>query len=296
MGKKRKSLFERISIFSKGPGPAARGLFGRHTLADDGLRPTPPKQHGAFFEGTARLGSIGMLLGRTLTMIFTGKADKGATGRMAHRFTNGSLTFVIIAMSFVGMIMVYQSTMQLSRAVGDTSLVGASFLKLLVRVLGPTVIGLLVACRVGAGIAAEIGAMAVTDQLDAMRMCAADPVETLIVPRLRGGIIAGFTLTVIGCAASVLVGLLTALYGFGISVTTYWNLEIIATSDVVQGLVKSLLYGIAVPIVSGAFGLAARGGARGVGQATTDAVVGSSFAIVLLDSLVSLVAHVAAGP
>lgn len=285
-----------MSLFSRGASPAAGGLFGRHTLADDGLRPTPAKEHGAFFDGTARLGGVGLLLGRTMKMLFTGKTDRGESMKMAHRFTNGSLTFVVIAMAFVGMIMVYQSTMQLSRAVGDTSLVGASFLKLLVRVLGPTVIGLLIACRVGAGIAAEIGAMAVTEQLDAMRMCAADPIETLMVPRLRGGIVAGLTLTIVGCGASILAGLLTALYGFGISVTTYWNLEIIATSDVVQGLVKALLYGIAVPIVSGACGLAARGGARGVGQATTDAVVGSSFAIVLLDSLVSLMAHVAAGP
>jgi phospholipid/cholesterol/gamma-HCH transport system permease protein len=295
MSKKRKSLFSRISIFSKDAGPADGGLFGRHTLADDGLRPVSPRRHSAVFSGTARLGAIGILLRRTMRLLFTGRTDRGETMRMAHRFTNGSLTFVVIAMGFVGMIMIYQSTMQLSRAVGDTTLVGASFLKLLVRVLGPTVIGLLIACRVGAGIAAEIGAMAVTEQLDAMRMCAADPIETLMVPRLRGGIIAGLTLTVVGCAASILAGLLTASYGFGISAATYWNLDIVDNADVIQGITKALLYGIAVPIIAGACGLAARGGARGVGQATTDAVVGSSFAIVLLDSLVSLVAHVTVG-
>ena len=163
------------------------------------------------------------------------------------------------------------------------------------RVLGPTVIGLLIACRVGAGIAAEIGAMAVTEQLDAMRMCAAEPIEALMVPRLRGGIAAGLILTVIGSAAAILAGFLTGMIWFSISANAYWNLDMIATSDVVQGMVKALVYGIAVPVVSGACGLAARGGARGVGQATTDAVVGSSFAIIVLDSIISLLAHVASG-
>lgn len=271
-------------------------LFAKHTLADAGLAPTKEKPPFAPIDLLLRIGAIGLLLGQTTSQLLTAKVDRGESWRMAHRFTNGSLTFVIVAMSFVGMIMVYQSTEQLARAVGDTQLVGATFLKLLVRVLGPTVIGLLIACRVGAGIAAELGAMAVTDQLDAMRMCAADPVEVLMVPRLRGGIIASLVLAVTGSAASMLAGLLTGMILFAVAPHTYWNLSLIEVSDVVQGMVKALAYGIAVPIVSGAVGLAAHGGARGVGQATTEAVVGSSFAIVVLDSLISLVAHVLVGP
>jgi phospholipid/cholesterol/gamma-HCH transport system permease protein len=272
-----------------------KNLFRRHTLADAGLRPAVVVQPNPAVAGMARLGQVGILLGRTMSMIFTARTDKGESWKMAHRFTNGSLMFILISMSFVGMIMVYQSTEQMARSIGDTSLVGASFLKILVRVLGPTVIGLLIACRVGAGIAAEIGAMAVTEQLDAMRMCAAEPIEALMVSRVRGGIAAGLILTVIGSAASILAGLLTGMIWFSISPNSYWNLDMIATSDVVQGMIKALVYGIAVPIISGACGLAARGGARGVGQATTDAVVGSSFAIIVLDSIISLLAHVASG-
>jgi phospholipid/cholesterol/gamma-HCH transport system permease protein len=273
----------------------SRGNFGRHTLADDGLRPRRVDPPTGPLAVIAHLGAIAILLGRTSRLFFTAKTDRGESRRMAYRYTNGSLMFIAVAMGFVGMIMVYQSTQQLSRAVGDTNLVGASFLKLLVRVLGPTVMGLLLACRVGAGIAAEIGAMAVTDQLDAMRMCAADPIEVLMVPRLRGGMIAAFTLAVIGAGASILAGLATGAVCFSMSPVTYWNLSLIGTADVVQGVAKALTYGVAVPIVSGACGLAARGGARGVGQATTDAVVGSSFAIVALDSVISMVAHVATG-
>jgi len=277
-------------------GTRKKQLFAKHTLADAGLVPAQEKPPFMPAEVTSGVGAIGLLLGRTVSQLLTAKVDRGESWRMAHRFTNESVTFVVVAMAFVGMIMVYQSTEQLARAVGDTQLVGASFLKLLVRVLGPTVIGMLIACRVGAGIAAEIGAMAVTDQLDAMRMCAADPVEVLMVPRLRGGIVASLVLAVIGSAAAMLAGLLTGLILFGTSPGTYWNLSLIETSDVAQGLAKAFVYGVAVPIVSGAVGLAARGGARGVGQATTDAVVGSSFAIVVLDSVISLIAHVIAGP
>ena len=236
-----------------------------------------------------------MLLGRTGRLLFTARCDKGESWRVAYRFTNGSFWFVVIAMAFVGMIMVYQSTVQLDRAVGDTTLVGASFFKLLVRVLGPTVIGMLIACRVGAGIAAEIGAMSVTSQLDAMRMCAADPIETLMVPRLRGGIVAALTLTAIGCAAALYAGLLTGFAWFSMAPSTYLNFALVESTDIVQGVVKATCYGVAVPIVSGACGLSAHGGARGVGQATTDAVVGSSFVIVVLDSLISMISHLLAG-
>jgi phospholipid/cholesterol/gamma-HCH transport system permease protein len=137
--------------------------------------------------------------------------------------------------------------------------------------------------------------MAVTEQLDAMRMCSADPIEVLIVPRLRGAIVASFALVLIGSAVSATAGFLTGILMFSTGSATYWNFELIAFSDVVQGLVKAGAYGVAVPIVSGAFGLRARGGARGVGQATTDAVVGSSLAVVMLDSLISFVSHAMVG-
>lgn len=291
----RKSIFEILGDLRRSSSASLDPLFNRFTLADAGQKSLKKSDVNSLVLGIQKLGRTGVLLGRTMSLLFTARCDKGESWKMAHRFTNGSLLFVVVAMSFVGMIMVYQSTEQLARSVGDTTLVGASFIKLLVRVLGPTVIGLLVACRVGAGIAAEIGAMAVTDQLDAMRMCAAEPIESLMAPRLRGGIVASLSLVIIGSAASVFAGLGTGVVIFGMFPSTYFNFDLVASSDVAQGLVKALCYGIAVPIVSGACGLAAWGGARGVGQATTDAVVGSSFAIIVLDSVISLLAHAAGG-
>lgn len=270
-------------------------LFGRYTLADAGQKAAPLAKELGPFGFVYRLGAIVLLLSTTVRMLLTAKTDRGDTIRVTHRFTNGSAAFIIISMAFVGMIMVYQSTIQLTRSIGDTQLVGASFLKLLVRLVGPVVVGLLIACRIGAGIAAEIGAMAVTDQLDALRMCSAEPVEVLMVPRLRGGILASLVLVLIGGAAAAFAGGLCVEILFGMSPSVYWNLDLIGFPDLFQGVFKALLFGISVPIVSGVCGLAAAGGARGVGQATTDAVVGSSFAIIALDSLVSFVFHVLLG-
>ncbi|MCP4606464.1 MAG: ABC transporter permease [Proteobacteria bacterium] len=272
-----------------------RNLFGRHTLADAGYRATKPQPISGPASYVMQVGSIGMLFASTFRLFLTAKTDRGDTLRMIFRFTNKSAFFVVIAMSFVGMIMVYQSTEQLSRAIGDTHLVGAAFIKLLVCVLGPTVIGMLMACRVGAGIAAEIGAMAVTDQLDAMRMCAADPIEVLMVPRVRAGIVASLVLVVIGSGAAAFAGLVTGQVVYSVSPATYWNFNLVERTDIMEGILKAVIYGMVIPVISGAYGLAARGGARGVGQATTSAVVGSSFAIVMLDSLISLIFNVVVG-
>ncbi|MBN2341940.1 MAG: ABC transporter permease [Deltaproteobacteria bacterium] len=293
--KKPPGLMSRISGVFKKSSISVWPLFGRDTLADAGQGSRIGKPRGPLETLFLKVGQSGVLLGRTAKLLFSAQCDKGESWRVAYRFANGSFWFVAIAMAFVGMIMVYQSTVQLDRAVGDTTLVGASFFKLLVRVLGPTVIGMLLACRVGAGIAAEIGAMSVTSQLDAMRMCAAEPIETLMVPRLRGGIVASMSLVVIGCASSLFAGMVTGIVWFSMSHTTYLNFSLVAPSDLIQGVVKAFSYGVAVPIVSGACGLSAHGGARGVGQATTDAVVGSSFVIVVMDSLISMISHLLVG-
>jgi phospholipid/cholesterol/gamma-HCH transport system permease protein len=272
-----------------------KALFGRHTLADAGLGDGATRRPLWPLKTIAEIGAVAILFVRTFKLLVTAKTDKGDTIRLAYRYTNRSLIFVMVAMAFVGMIMVYQSTEQLSRAVGDTHLVGPAFLKLLIRVLGPTIVGMLIACRVGAGIAAELGAMSVTEQLDAMRLSAADPIEVLMVPRVRAGIVSSLTLVIIGAGASAAAGFATGWVMYGMSNAVFWNFNFVSFPDLVQGLVKAGVYGVVIPIVSGAFGFAAAGGARGVGQATTDAVVGASFAIVLFDSLISLIGYLVSG-
>ncbi len=106
-----------------------------------------------------------------------------------YEIGNRSLFFLSITMGFIGMILVYQAGLQAKRVVPDFTLLGATYLELLVRDFAASIGALMLATRVGAGIAAEIGSMVVTEQVDALRMCAADPIDYLIVPRFLASIV-----------------------------------------------------------------------------------------------------------
>ena len=114
---------------------------------------------------------------RTLYYIFKGKREKGAVFTQMYEMGNKSLGFMCVTMGFIGMILVYQSGLQAKRVVPEFSMLGATYFELLVRDFAASIGGLMLATRVGAGIAAEIGSMVVTEQVDALRMCAADPID-----------------------------------------------------------------------------------------------------------------------
>src|SRR5664279_4423305 len=114
---------------------------------------------------------------RTLYYVFRGKREKGATVRQMYEMGNKSVLFVTITMGFIGMILVYQSGLQTKRILPEFSQLGATYLELLTRDLAASITALMLATRVGAGIAAELGSMVVTEQVDALRMSAADPID-----------------------------------------------------------------------------------------------------------------------
>jgi phospholipid/cholesterol/gamma-HCH transport system permease protein len=190
-------------------------------------------------------------------------------------------------MGFIGMILVYQGGIQTRRVVPDLSELGATFLELLVRDLASSICALMLATRVGAGIAAEIGSMVVTEQVDALRMSAADPIAYLIRPRFIASIIMTLVLVMIAGTIAYVAGLWTAYVYFELPPSTFINFKLVDRGDLMLGIAKSLSYGAAIPVISGYFGLAAYGGSQGVGNATTRAVVGSSLAIIMLNFMLS---------
>ena len=227
---------------------------------------------------------------RTLYYSFRGKAEKGAVWRAAYNIGNRSLFFLTVVMGFVGMIMVFHSCVQINRITGDLHLVGATYLQLIVRDFAASTGSVMLATRVGAGIAAEIGSMMVTDQVDALRMCAAEPVDYLIVPRFKASIVMTTVLLVWAMAVMEVTGMLTAWGMFGVNPRIFWNTSIVDYRDVVTGLTKCVAFGAAIPVVSGYCGLTTFGGAEGVGWATTRAVVWSCFATIFLNFLISTAA------
>lgn len=236
------------------------------------------------FVGARELYSV---LVRTLYYVVRGRRERGAVVRQMFEVGNKSLFFVSITMGFIGMILVYQAGLQAKRVVPDFTMLGATYLELLVRDFAASIGALMLATRVGAGIAAEIGSMVVTEQVDALRMCAADPIDFLVVPRFIASMVMTTVLIVWAGAVAFLAGACTANVAFDVPLRTFFNTMLVDWGDMSTGLAKCVAYGAAIPIVSGYCGLSTFGGSEGVGWATTRAVVNSSLAIIILNALIS---------
>ena len=216
------------------------------------------------------------------------RRPRGAVVAQLHAIGNRSLLFVAVTLGFIGMVMIYQTCLQFQRAIGDLSQVGSQYLRLAVSDLGPTLTGMMLATRIGAGIAAEIGSMKVTEQVDALRMSGVLPIDYLLVPRFLASIVMTVVLTIVGTAIMYGAGGLTAYLSFGVNPRTFFDPVVVMPRHLVLGLLKATMYGAAIPIVAGFCGLRARGSSEGVGWATTAAVVGSSFAVLAIDFVLSV--------
>jgi phospholipid/cholesterol/gamma-HCH transport system permease protein len=224
---------------------------------------------------------------RTLYYVIRGKRERHVVVRQAFEMGNRSVLFLVVTMGFIGTILVYQGGLQLKRVVPDFTQLGANFLQLLVRDLAASIGALMLATRIGAGIAAELGSMVVTEQIDALRMSAADPIDFLVVPRFLAGLVMTGMLIVLGGAVAFAAGALTAHMAFEVPYQTFITARSVRLGDVVTGAAKCVAYGAAIPIVSSHCGLSTFGGSEGVGWATTRAVVNSSLAILILNFLIS---------
>lgn len=244
------------------------------------------------FDGIDGARDIYGVLVRTLHYVVRGRIDRDAVIRQMYEVGNRSVFLLTVVIGFIGMIFVLQAGLQMQRVIPDLSMLGASFMELLVRELAPTIVALMLATRVGAGIAAEIGSMVVTEQIDALRMCAADPVDYLVKPRFLACMIMTTVLTLWSGGVSVASGIITAEVIFQVTPRTFWNLSLVHASDVATGLTKCFAYGAAIPIVSSHCGLSTFGGSEGVGSATTRAVVQSSLAVIVLNFVISSAAFV----
>ncbi len=238
-------------------------------------------------DGVVTLRDLYRVFVLTLHYAVRGEPNRRAFFREMYEIGNRSLVFLSIVMGFIGMILVYQGGLQTQRVVPDLSLLGATFLQLLVRDLAASICALMLATRVGAGIAAEIGSMVVTEQVDALRMCATDPIDYLIRPRFLASLSIFGALVVIAAGVAFLAGMWTAYAFFGINPRTFANVSMVSVGDLTIGLTKCVAYGAAIPVISGYCGLTAFGGSEGVGSATTRAVVSSSLAVIMLNFVIS---------
>lgn len=201
-----------------------------------------------------------------------------------------SQSVVLITGAFTGMVLGAQTYFQFHKVKMDTATLAVVSVSMCSE-LGPVLTGLMVAGRVGAAFAAELGTMKVTEQIDALRTLATHPVDYLVVPRLLALHIALPLLTAESIAVGIGAGYLVGVYLLGIDPTYSWYnmLKYTNTSDVAIGLIKSFLFGGIVAMVGCYKGMNCGEGAEGVGRATTEAVVYSSITILISNFFLTLV-------
>jgi phospholipid/cholesterol/gamma-HCH transport system permease protein len=199
-----------------------------------------------------------------------------------------SLPVVGLTAIFTGMVLALQSYTGFSRFSAEGAVATVVVLSV-TRELGPVISGLMVAGRVGAAMAAEIGTMRVTDQIDALTTLSTDPLRYLVLPRLLAGIITMPMLVLVADIVGVFGGYLVGVYKLGFNPQAYLNgtWQRLETIDVVSGLVKAAVFGFIVALLGCYQGYYSRGGAEGVGRATTYAVVSASILILVVDYLIT---------
>ena len=230
------------------------------------------------------LGAFVRVVLGTLRAASRGRFPLRETARQFEAIGVRSTVIVAITAIFTGMVLALQAAFALTRF-GAKPYVGSLVGLSIVRELGPVLTALMVGGRVGAGIAAEIGSMQVTEQVDAIRAMGADPLQKLVLPRVVAATLALPLLTGIANALGILGGLLIADLQFSISPHLYMQ-TIVATvsvEDVVSGIAKSFFFGWTIAMVGCFSGLTTTGGTVGVGRAQTRAVVVTSISIFVLD-------------
>ncbi len=207
-------------------------------------------------------------------------------------YNSGALSLVIIMLSglFVGMVLALQGFTLLQRF-GSESALGTAAALGLVKELGPVITSLLFAGRAGTALASEIGLMRATDQLSAMEMMAVDPIRRVVVPRFIGGIIAMPLLAVVFSMIGIFGAQLVGVQIMGVDAGSFWSQmrAAVELSDITEGIVKSLAFGVACSLIAVYEGYHAVPTAEGVGRATTRTVVTSAVVTLFLDYLLTAV-------
>src|SRR5687767_2873985 len=235
------------------------------------------------------LGEFTLLSRETFVSLFTRRPNFRDFVYQLYFIGVKSQSVVLITGAFTGMVLAAQTYFQFHRVRMDTATLAAVGVGMCSE-LGPVLTGLMVAGRVGAALAAELGTMRVTEQIDALRTLATHPVDYLIVPRLLATIVAMPLLTAEAIAIGILGGYALCRAFLGAYATYAWDNMVLYTAmrDLSMGLIKSLVFGALIALISCYKGMSCREGAEGVGRATTEAVVYSSIAILIINFFLTL--------
>ena len=199
-----------------------------------------------------------------------------------------SLTVVLLTGFFTGAVLALQSGITLDQF-GARPVVGRLVSASMIKELGPVLTGLMLTGRVGSGIAAELGSMVVTDQINALRALGTDPVRKLVVPRVIAGITMAPVLTIMSDFVGIVGGWIVARFQLQVASGLYWSsiIEALYIEDIWMGLIKPLVLGFVIVTIACHVGLRTTGGTQGVGRSTTVSVVAGSVSVIAVDYFVT---------
>lgn len=239
-------------------------------------------------EFLASVGRLGFFTARALSHCVRAPLYPRQIGRQMIDIGYYSLPVVGLTALFTGMVLALQSYSGFSRFAADSAIPTVVVLSI-TRELGPVMAGLMVAGRIGAAIAAELGTMRVTEQIDALSTLSTNPYKFLIVPRLIAGTFMLPLLVVIADIIGVFGGFLVSVYRLKFNAAGYisQSWQFLETRDVASGLWKAAVFGFIITLMGCYNGFNSRGGAAGVGAATTSAVVGASILILVTNYLLT---------
>ena len=234
--------------------------------------------------GVIALGDFGLFVFRTFSWMLTRLPRSETVWPNFYRVGVSSLPVVALTGTFIGMVLAVQSYFQF-RQLGLETRLGGVINMTLVRELGPVLAATMLAGRVGSAMAAELGTMRVTEQIDALAAMGANPIRYLVVPRFLACLFLIPTLTIMADFMGVAGGFFYSVNVLGIDIHHYWynSAKFVSNFDLFTGLFKSFFFGSAIALVSCYQGFNCRPGAEGVGRASTSSFVFSFVAILVLD-------------
>jgi len=229
-------------------------------------------------------GSVSLLFFRTVGALLRGRILLGETFRQMKAIGYDSIPITLLTIAFSGMVLALHSANQLKR-LGAEGLIGGIVAVSMAREAAPVLTAIVVAARVGSSIAAEIGTMAVTEQVDALRSLGVSPIHYLVVPRFLAGVLMLPVLTIFANAAGIFGGFAVSVWGAGVNQQVFLDSahSLMQPRDLQLGLLKTFVFGGIIAIVGCNQGLNTQGGAAGVGRATTASVVLSIVLVYVAD-------------
>ncbi len=231
------------------------------------------------------VGKATQLFEATIRCMFTAPAELKSVLNQISEVGIRSLGVILLSSLFTGMVFSFHMCYVTNLWLGSPALAGLGISVAMLKELGPMITGLVLAGRVGAQISAELGTMKVTEQIDALYTLGTNPVKYLYVPRFIACMIAVPLLTMYAGVIGIFGGFLVSAQKFKVPSSVFWNeiIEYVQVGDVAHGVIKAFFFGLIIVTVSCYRGLDCRGGAEGVGKATTSAVVISMILILISD-------------